>query len=101
MVSVEANHPTSNDCQFFWAVAIHPLGGLSQTDVNRLVAETGARESERKSKREQEEVERELVGLVARTMRSVQALGVSSRPRSSRRSSTRSSGPRRRTAAAI
>jgi molecular chaperone DnaK (HSP70) len=53
---------------------IHPSGGLSQADVGRLVAETRARESEDKVRKDQEAVVRQLDGLVANTMRSVQAL---------------------------
>ena len=56
------------------AITIHPSGGLSQADVNRLVDETRKRETEDKSKKEQEGVVRQLDGLVANTMRSVQAL---------------------------
>ena len=55
-------------------MVIHPSGGLSQADVGRLVAETRARESEDKVKKDQEAVVRQLDGLVANTMRSVQAL---------------------------
>jgi molecular chaperone DnaK len=55
-------------------MVIHPSGGLSQADVGRLVAETRARESEDKVKKDQESVVRQLDGLVANTMRSVQAL---------------------------
>jgi molecular chaperone DnaK len=55
-------------------IVIHPSGGLSQADVGRLVAETRARESEEKVRKDQEAVVRQLDGLVANTMRSVQAL---------------------------
>ena len=55
-------------------MVIHPSGGLSQADVGRLVAETRARESEDKARKDQEAVVRQLDGLVANTMRSVQAL---------------------------
>jgi molecular chaperone DnaK (HSP70) len=55
-------------------MTIHPSGGLSQSDVNRLVAETKARDSEDKSKKEHEQIVRQLEGLVTNTMRSVQAL---------------------------
>jgi molecular chaperone DnaK (HSP70) len=55
-------------------VVIHSSGGLSQADVGRLVAETRARESEDKVRKDQEAVVRQLDGLVANTMRSVQAL---------------------------
>jgi molecular chaperone DnaK len=55
-------------------MTIHPSGGLSQQEVNRLVSETRARESAERSKKDQEAVIRQLDGLVANTMRSVQAL---------------------------
>ena len=55
-------------------MVIHSSGGLSQADVGRLVAETRARESEDKVRKDQELVVRQLDGLVANTMRSVQAL---------------------------
>jgi molecular chaperone DnaK (HSP70) len=55
-------------------MVLHPSGGLSQSEVSRLVAETRAREVEEKSKKDQEAVVRQLDGLVANTMRSVQAL---------------------------
>jgi molecular chaperone DnaK (HSP70) len=55
-------------------MTIHPSGGLSQAEVGRLVAETRARESEEKSRKDLEVVIRQLDGLVANTMRSVQAL---------------------------
>ena len=47
---------------------------MSQADVNRLVAETRAREAEDKSKKEQEQIVRQLEGLITNTLRSVQAL---------------------------
>jgi molecular chaperone DnaK len=55
-------------------MVIHPSGGLSQAEVGRLVAETRARDSEDKVRKDQEAVVRQLDGLVANTMRSVQAL---------------------------
>ena len=55
-------------------IVIHPSGGLSQAEVGRLVAETRARDSEDKARKDQEAVVRQLDGLVANTMRSVQAL---------------------------
>jgi molecular chaperone DnaK len=55
-------------------MAIHPSGGLSQADVGRLVAETRARETEDRARKEQEDLVRRLDGLVANTMRSVQAI---------------------------
>ncbi len=71
IVSVEATDQATGRRQ---AITIHPSGGLSQADVNRLVDETRKRDSEEKSKKEQEAVVRQLDGLVANTMRSVQAL---------------------------
>jgi molecular chaperone DnaK len=56
------------------SMTIHPSGGLSQADVSRLVAETRARETEEKAEKDQEALVRQLDGLVANTMRSVQAL---------------------------
>src|SRR5512143_686421 len=56
------------------SMVIHASGGLSQADVGRLVAETRARESDEKTRKEQETLVRQLDGLVANTMRSVQAL---------------------------
>jgi molecular chaperone DnaK len=71
IVSVEATDQATGRRQ---AMTIHPSGGLSQADVNRLVAETRQKESEDKSKKEQEQIVRQLEGLVTNTMRSVQAL---------------------------
>jgi molecular chaperone DnaK len=53
---------------------LHPSGGLSQADVSRMAAETRALQSEEKQQKEKEGVVRQLDGLVANTMRSVQAL---------------------------
>jgi molecular chaperone DnaK len=55
-------------------MVIHSSGGLSQADVGRLVAETRTRDSEDKVRKDQEAVVRQLDGLVANTLRSVQAL---------------------------
>jgi molecular chaperone DnaK len=55
-------------------MTIHPSGGLSQQEVSRLVSETRQRESAERSKKDQDAVVRQLEGLVANTMRSVQAL---------------------------
>jgi molecular chaperone DnaK len=55
-------------------MTIHPSGGLSQQEVNRLVQETRQREAVERSKKDQDAVVRQLDGLVANTMRSVQAL---------------------------
>jgi molecular chaperone DnaK len=71
IVSVEATDQATGRRQ---AMTIHPSGGLSQADVNRLVAETRARDTEDKSKKEHEQIVRQLEGLVTNTMRSVQAL---------------------------
>jgi len=71
IVSVEATAQATGRRQ---AMVIHPSGGLSQAEVNRLVAETRARDTEERSHKEMEAVVRQLDGLVANTMRSVQAL---------------------------
>jgi molecular chaperone DnaK len=71
IVSVGAQDQATGRSQ---SMVIHPSGGLSQSEVNRLVAETRARENEDRSRKDQESVVRQLDGLVANTMRSVQAL---------------------------
>ncbi len=71
IVSVSAQDQATARSQ---SMVIHPSGGLSQNEVNRLVAETRSRESEEKARKDQEAVARQLDGLVANTMRSVQAL---------------------------
>ncbi len=71
IVSVSAQDQATGRSQ---SMVIHPSGGLSQADVGRLVAETRARESEDKARKDQEALVRQLDGLVANTMRSVQAL---------------------------
>jgi len=71
IVSVTAQDQATGRAQ---SMVIHPSGGLSQAEVSRLVSETRAREAEDKSKKDQEAVVRQLDGLVANTMRSVQAL---------------------------
>jgi molecular chaperone DnaK len=71
IVSVEATDQATGRRQ---AMTIHPSGGLSQADVNRLVAETRARETEDRNRKEQEQIVRQLDGLITNTMRSVQAL---------------------------
>ena len=71
IVSVTAQDQATGRAQ---SMVIHPSGGLSQAEVTRLVSETRAREAEEKSKKDQEAVVRQLDGLVANTMRSVQAL---------------------------
>jgi molecular chaperone DnaK len=55
-------------------ITVHPSGGLSHGEVNRLVAETRAREQQERAHKEGEAVKRQLDGLVGNTMRSVQAL---------------------------
>src|SRR5512143_2473123 len=71
IVSVSAQDQATGRSQSF---VIHPSGGLSQSDVSRLVAETRVRDQQDRLKKEQEGVVRQLDGLVANTMRSVQAL---------------------------
>jgi len=71
IVSVSAQDQASGRSQ---SVVIHPSGGLSQQDLSRLVTETRARDQAERSQKEQESVARQLDGLVANTMRSVQAL---------------------------
>jgi molecular chaperone DnaK len=71
IVSVTAQDQATGRAQ---SMTIHPSGGLSQAEVTRLSEETRARDAEEKSKKEQEAVVRQLDGLVANTMRSVQAL---------------------------
>jgi molecular chaperone DnaK len=56
------------------SMTIHPSGGLSQAEVSRLVEETRSQELEERGRKELEAVVRQLDGLVANTMRSVQAL---------------------------
>jgi len=56
------------------SMVIHASGGLSQSELSRLVNETRVQEQSEKSRKEQEAVVRQLDGLVTNTMRSVQAL---------------------------
>ena len=56
------------------SMTIHPSGGLSQQEVSRLVEETRERETEERDQKELDTVVRQVEGLVANTMRSVQAL---------------------------
>jgi molecular chaperone DnaK len=56
------------------SMVIHPSGGLSQSELSRLVNETRVQEQSEKTRKEQEAVVRQLDGLVTNTMRSVQAL---------------------------
>jgi molecular chaperone DnaK len=71
IVSVSAQDQATGRSQ---SMTIHPSGGLSQSEVNRLVEETRTREVEERAQKDQEAVVRQLDGLVANTMRSVQAL---------------------------
>jgi molecular chaperone DnaK len=71
IVSVGATDQATGRSQ---SMVIHPSGGLSQSEVNRLVAETRASEQAERGRKDQEAVVRQLDGLVANTMRSVQAL---------------------------
>jgi molecular chaperone DnaK len=71
IVSVSAQDQATGRSQ---SMVIHPSGGLSQSEVNRLVSETRQRDQQERAKKDQEAVIRQLDGLVANTMRSVQAL---------------------------
>jgi len=71
IVSVNAQDQATGRAQ---GMTIHPSGGLNPADVTRMATETRARDSEERQKKEQEAVVRQLDGLVANTMRSVQAL---------------------------
>ena len=71
IVSVSAQDQATGRSQ---SVVIHPSGGLSQSELSRLVNETRMRDQSDRSRKEQESVARQLDGLVANTMRSVQAL---------------------------
>jgi molecular chaperone DnaK len=71
IVSVSAQDQATGRSQ---SMVIHPSGGLSQSEVNRLVGETRQRDQQERAKKDQDAVIRQLEGLVANTMRSVQAL---------------------------
>jgi molecular chaperone DnaK len=71
IVSVSAQDQATGRSQ---SMTIHPSGGLSQSEVKRLVDETRAREQQDRAAKEGEAVKRQLDGLVANTMRSIQAL---------------------------
>ena len=71
IVSVAAQDQATGRSQ---SMTIHPSGGLSQAEVSRLVDETRARDLEERARRDLDAVVRQLDGLVANTMRSVQAL---------------------------
>jgi molecular chaperone DnaK len=71
IVSVSAQDQATGRSQ---SMVIHPSGGLSQAEVSRLVEETRSQELEERQRKDLEAVVRQLDGLVANTMRSVQAL---------------------------
>jgi molecular chaperone DnaK len=71
IVSVSAQDQATGRSQ---SMVIHPSGGLSQPEVSRLVTETRQREQAERAQKDQDAVVRQLDGLVANTMRSVQAL---------------------------
>jgi molecular chaperone DnaK len=71
IVSVSAQDQATGRSQ---SMVIHPSGGLSQPEVSRLVTETRQREQAERARKDQDAVVRQLDGLVANTMRSVQAL---------------------------
>ncbi|HEY3121440.1 MAG TPA: molecular chaperone DnaK [Vicinamibacteria bacterium] len=71
IVSVSALDQATGRSQ---SMVIHPSGGLSQSEINKLTGETRIRESDERTAKEQEAVARQLDGLVTNTMRSVQAL---------------------------
>jgi molecular chaperone DnaK len=71
IVSVSAQDQATGRSQ---SIVIHPSGGLSQSELSRLVSETRQRDQSDRARREEESVVQQLEGLVANTMRSVQAL---------------------------
>jgi molecular chaperone DnaK len=71
IVSVSAQDQATGRSQ---SIVIHPSGGLSQPELNRLAGETRQREQSERQRKEHEVVARQLEGLVANTLRSVQAL---------------------------
>ena len=71
IVSVSAQDQATGRSQ---STVIHPSGGLSQSELNRLVSDTQKRDQAEKVRKEQDAIIRQLEGLVANTMRSVQAL---------------------------
>ena len=56
------------------SMVIHASGGLSQSELGKLVTETRNRDQSDRARREEESVTRQLDGLVTNTMRSIQAL---------------------------
>jgi molecular chaperone DnaK len=71
IVSVSALDQATGRSQ---SMVIHPSGGLSQSDLTRLVNETRQQEHAERDRHEQEAVSRQLEGLVSNTLRSIQAL---------------------------
>jgi molecular chaperone DnaK len=71
IVSVSAQDQATGRSQ---SMVIHPSGGLSQSELGKLVNETRVRDQSERTRKEQEAVVRQLDGLVTNTMRSVQAL---------------------------
>jgi molecular chaperone DnaK len=71
IVSVSAQDQATGRSQ---STVVHPSGGLSQPELNRLVNETQKRDQNEKARKEQDAIMRQLEGLIANTMRSVQAL---------------------------
>ncbi len=71
IVSVSAQDVATGRSQ---SIVIHPSGGLSQSEIGRLAGEARQREQQERVRKEQEAVARQLEGLVANTLRSVQAL---------------------------
>ena len=71
IVSVSAQDQATGRSQ---SMVIHPSGGLSQSELGKLVTETRVRDQSDRTRKEQEAVSRQLDGLVTNTMRSVQAL---------------------------
>ncbi len=71
IVSVAAQDQATGRSQ---SMVIHPSGGLSQSEVNRLAGAARAQEQADRAKKDQETVVHQLEGLVKNTMRSVQAL---------------------------
>jgi molecular chaperone DnaK len=71
IVAVSAQDQATGRSQ---SMVIHPSGGLSQSEIQRLAGEARSREQSDRTQKEQEAVVRQLDGLVANTMRSVQAL---------------------------
>ncbi|HUG55081.1 MAG TPA: molecular chaperone DnaK [Vicinamibacteria bacterium] len=71
IMSVSAQDQATGRSQ---SMVIHASGGLSQSELGKLVNESRLRDQSDKQKKEQEAVVRQLDGLVTNTMRSVQAL---------------------------